>query len=162
MHISDALRSLKQERAAIAHGIGNTEAHLKYLREKLRAIDNAITALEPLREERLGANTVLRLDAPENAAGITDSVRAIFKLNQGQYLTPKQVRDALRTHGLMKGYDNEMAVVHQIVNRLRAQGQLTRHATEKSFRWNTRNSGPRGRGEGVTTLIGEELASKVS
>ena len=137
MPIADALRSLKTERAAIVHGIRNTEAHLKYLREKLNAIDSAITALEPLGGERSGANAVLRLDAQENGAGITDSVRAIFRLNNEQYLTPKQIRDALRTHGLMKGYDNEMAVVHQIINRLREQRQVTPHAAEKSYRWNS-------------------------
>jgi hypothetical protein len=71
---------------------------------------------------------------------ITHSVRAIFTSNQEQFLTPTQVRDALKTHGLMKGYDNEMAVIHQIISRLKDQGQLVTHATEKAYRWNSRNA----------------------
>jgi hypothetical protein len=141
MDIGSAVKSLKEERASIAAGIANTEAHLKNLQKRLTAIDSAITALEPLCNEPLNSEVIMRLmDEAENAPGITDSVRAIFRSNREHYLTPTQVRDALKTHGLMKGYDNEMAVIHQVISRLKEKGQISAHATEKAYRWNPRNA----------------------
>src|ERR1700722_18918269 len=137
MEIAGALQSLREERTTVASAIANTEAQLGELRKRLSALDAAITALEPLCDEPLTAAGIMRLiDAAENAPGITDSVRAIFKSNRERYLTPTQVRDTLKTHGLIKGYDNEMAVIHQVLSRLKEKGQISTHPTEKAYRWN--------------------------
>jgi hypothetical protein len=130
--LANVVRVLKEERDAIVSGVANTEAHITNLQKRLEAVDSAIAALEPLCDESF--------DAAENAPGITHSMRAIFKSNKEHYLTPTQVRDALKTHGLMKGYDNEMAVIHQVISRLKDQGQLLTHATEKAYRWKSRNA----------------------
>jgi len=142
MEIAGALKSLREERTTVAAAITSTEVQLRDLQKRLGALDTAITALEPLCDDGpLTATAIMRLmDEADNAPGITDSVRAIFKSNKEQYLTPTQMRDALKTHGLMKGYDNEMAVIHQVISRLKEKGQISAHATDKAYRWNPRNA----------------------
>lgn len=115
---------LKREREAVAIGIRNTEAHLKKLRDRLDALDEAINSLGPFYSEREAGTT----------QGITDAVRSVYR-SSDQYFAPTDIRDALRNQGLLKGYDNEMAVIHQVIRRLEEQGQLQRHGTEKWHRW---------------------------
>jgi hypothetical protein len=157
--IRDAVKALKEEHVLIADEIARTETHLGDLQKKLSGIASAISALEPLCEEPSGLAARL-LDSLDNAPGITDSVRAIFKSNRLQYLTPTQLRDALKTHELIKGYDNEMAVIHQVISRLKEKGQIRQHATQKAYRWSLRE-GPLSRRYGSENSLANQIANKM-
>ena len=126
------LKALKEERSALVKGIDNTQAHLKRLEEKLASLDKAISNIEPFYE---GDHRVWSPIIGEYAPGITDAVRSIFRANDGVYLAPTDIRDALKKDGLMRQYDNEMAVIHQIIGRLEDQDQIKPHANEKKYRW---------------------------
>jgi hypothetical protein len=130
---SNPLKALRDERSTVAHGIGATQAHLKRLEEKLETLDAAIRNLEPFyeapKEPRWSVGGVA-----ESAPGITDAVRMIFQSNS-IYLAPTAIRDSLKEKGLIKGYDNEMAVIHQVIRRLEDQGQIEPHPAEKAHRW---------------------------
>lgn len=126
------LKALKDERSAVVEGIANTQAHLRRLQEKLESLDRAINNIEPFYE---GAGSVWSPIVGQYAPGITDAVRSIFRANAGLYLAPTDIRDALKKDGLMKQYDNEMAVIHQVISRLEDQDQIKPHAVEKTYRW---------------------------
>jgi hypothetical protein len=126
------LKALKDERSAVVKGIANTQAHLVRLQEKLESLDRAINNIEPFYEH---AGSVWSPIVGEYAPGITDAVRSIFRANAELYLAPTDIRDALKKEGLMKQYDNEMAVIHQVIGRLEDQDQIRPHAVEKTYRW---------------------------
>jgi hypothetical protein len=133
----NALKALREERSVIADLIVNTQAQIKRLQEKLEALDKAISNLAPFYE---GPSEVSILSLVGETPGITDAVRMIFQSNASIYLAPTAIRDALKKDGLIKGYDNEMAVIHQVIRRLEDQGQIEPHPTEKVHRWIQRGS----------------------
>jgi hypothetical protein len=126
------LKALKEERSSVANGIANTKAHLQRLQEQLATLDKAISNLEPFYE---AGGPIWAPIIGENAPGITDAVRMIFRSHATIHLAPTAIRDALKKDGLIKGYDNEMAVIHQVIRRLEDQGQLEPHPVEKAYRW---------------------------
>jgi len=136
---NNALKALKEERSAVSNGIANTQAHLKRLQEKLEALDKAISNLEPFYEKGPEWRAIASALLGEETPGITDAVRMIFSSHADIYLEPTAVRDALKKDGLIKGYDNEMAVIHQVIRRLEDQKQLEAHPVEKAYRWKPGN-----------------------
>jgi hypothetical protein len=128
----NALNTLREERDALARAIPNVEKLLQRHREKLAALDRAISELEPIYERPPDDLAVMA--AEESSPGITDAVRMVFRSNR-EFLGPTAIRDALKKDGLIKGYDNEMAVIHQVIRRLEDQGQIVPHPTEKAHRW---------------------------
>ena len=141
------MKTLRDEKTAIERGIVNTKAHLVRLEERLKAVEAAICNVEPFYEkptESAFLNGPLGLFSP----GITDAVRGVYQsLPPGDYISPVDVRESLKERGLLKGYDNEMAVIHQVIRRLQDQGQIEPHSGEKKIhRWIHRTLPPVGSG----------------
>jgi hypothetical protein len=129
---SDILKALREEGAVI-------ERQMNVLQERLKALNAAIRSLEPL-YEKSAEPAVLNGPFGLFSPGITEAIRTVYGADSYVYLSPTQVRDKLRRDGLLKGYDNEMAVIHQVIRRLEEQGKIEAHPTEKTHRWVNRGA----------------------
>lgn len=136
---TNPLEAARAERERLLRGIENTRSHLQRLERKLTAVDKTIEILEPAYErgdENATVNDLLDTLEPPSP-GITDAIRAVLQVAD-HYLTPTAVRDGLKQTAVLKDYENEMAVVHQVLRRLEKQGQIegTEHPQHgKIYRW---------------------------
>ncbi len=125
------MKALRNERATLAQQIANTEGHLKMLHSRLQAVDESIANIEPFYEQSgVGSFSV------PSSSGVTDAIRDVYRsAERNRFLSPTNVRDRLKAEGRLRGYDNEMAVIHQVIKRLMEQGQIEPHLTQKIHRW---------------------------
>ena len=126
---SQVLNTLRSEKATLTQQIAKVEAHLEMLRGRLKVIDESLANIEPFYGEQQG-------DFLSEPLGTTDAIRDVYRLSErNKYLSPTEVRDNLKAAGRLRGYENEMAVIHQVIRRLMEQGQIEAHPREKLHRW---------------------------
>jgi hypothetical protein len=117
----DRLETLKQQRLEI-------EAEIIKL-------ENGIRAFSPLVEDAV---------LPPPSSNLTHLVRRVFiEAGPRKYLPATSVRNAIREYGFPLNQDNPLAVIHQIMARLKEKGFLTDDVIEgkRLYCWTGTNDG---------------------
>ncbi len=81
---------------------------------EITTLENGIKAFAPLVEEKVFSQGVI-------GEGLTDIIRRMFADNPTTAFAPTGIRDDLLSRGIILGQTNPLAVIHQILARLKAK-----------------------------------------
>lgn len=109
----DRLEVLYQQREAINEEIANLERGIKGFAPLVKSL-------------WIGPST-----------GITDSIRQVFKTDPQRVFSPTEIRNELLKRGVELKQENPMATIHQVLARLREQGDVEPYVTEgrPRYKW---------------------------
>ncbi|MFZ3213193.1 MAG: hypothetical protein WA188_16950 [Terriglobales bacterium] len=103
------------------------DAVQKEIVAKKRELGECMNRVERLEDEIAGleqsaagfAKTLGEQYVAEDALGLTDAVRRVFRQNQGRGFTALEVRDELKNMGYdLTQFGNHMASIHAVIKRL--------------------------------------------
>jgi|SRR6266566_575286 len=105
--------------------IGKAQERLELLYKQREAIDREIADLQRGIE---GFTPLVKSMWAGPDAGITASVRKVFKRKDGKIWYPPQIRDELLAMGVKLTQKNPLATIHQILGRLVNGGEIRAYA----------------------------------
>jgi len=100
---------------------------VKEIAEKRRQLGDCLLRAEQLEDEITGlqqtaaglAKTLREEYVAEDALGLTEAVRRVFRQNENRGFTALEVRDELKNMGYnLADYGNHMASIHSVINRI--------------------------------------------
>ena len=113
-------------------------AQQKGLTERIKWLQVTISSLQLVVGENPGDGMLNLVLDPD--AGITDAVRYFLKHNPNKSFAPVEILDGLRSIGFnMPRYSNEFAVISNVLQRLKAGGEVRSSRTPQGhkmvYRW---------------------------
>jgi len=117
----------KRARAAAAKELENLLVTKQQTEQRIVQLRNTIAALDALSEP----TKAQRVEMP----GLTDAIRSLFVSRPAEaILTARDVRHALHEMGFDRSkYSNFLASIHVVLRRLRTNGEIRKHVTEKGI-----------------------------
>ncbi len=129
----EELVSLRREQAGINKEHAEIALKKAQIDQKIETVGHALQILQKVYEQPKAEHTFEELFPDPPDLGVTDQVRRVLRIHHPAYLTPTAVRDELEMRGTslkQKGYDNPMALIHQILRRLEAQDEVMSTSTD--------------------------------